>query len=83
MEVYSVYRNKKWIEYKPSITLRTDPRVTKPYMQIAASAYGSAIQKGYSEVKANILAEAVVFKHLYTDLQYSNDFEEEIQSLYT
>ena len=82
MEVYSVYKNKKWMEYKPSVTLCTDPRVTTYHIRIAASAYIAAIQKGFSEVRANILAEAVVFKHLYTDLQYSNDLEDEIKVLY-
>lgn len=81
MEVYGVFLSGKWITYEPSVTLKTDPRITKQCIRLAAAAYGSAIQKGMTEHKANTLAEAVVFKQLYPELQYTNEFEGELASL--
>lgn len=82
MEIYSVFVKNEWQLYTPSQRLRADPRITRHYLHIAAAAYVSAKNKGYSEEKANSLAEAIVFKHLYNELQYTKDFEAEIQSLY-
>ena len=82
MEIYSVFVKNEWRDYIPSIRLKADPRMTRYYYQIAATAYVSAKNKGYSEEKANSLAEAIVFKHLYNELQYTKEFEAEIQSLY-
>ncbi len=81
MEAYSVFQGGKWHQYEPSIALRTDPRITPYQIRLAAAAYMSARQKGYSETKAYSLSDAVVFKHLYTDLQYTKDFEEEISRI--
>lgn len=77
-EVYSVFKGGKWHEYEPSVSMRTDPRITPYQLRLAAAAFVSARQKGYSEAKAYALSDAIVFKHLYTDLHYTKDFEEDI-----
>lgn len=81
MEVYGVFQSGKWISYEPSITLKTDPRITDSHIRLAAAAYMSARKKGTSEERATSLAEAIVFKQLYPELQYTNEFEEELASL--
>jgi hypothetical protein len=78
MEIYGVFQGGKWHHYEPSVSLRTDPRITPVQLRLAASAFVSARQKGYSEAKAYALSDAIVFKHVYTDLQYTKDFEEDI-----
>jgi hypothetical protein len=80
-EVYGVFQGGKWHEYEPSVSLRTDPRITPYQLRIAAAAFVAAKLKGYSESKAYSLSDAVVFKHLYTHLDYTNDFEEEISRI--
>lgn len=81
MEVYGVFQGGKWLTYEPSVALRTDPRITSYQLRLAASAFISARQKGYSEEKAYSLSDAIVFKHLYNELQYTKDFEEEISRI--
>ena len=81
VEVYSVFQGGKWHEYEPSVSMRTDPRITPHQLRLAAAAFVAAKQKGYSEAKAYQLSDAVVFKHLYTELHYTKDFEEEISEI--
>lgn len=81
MEVYGVFQDGKWFTYEPSISLRTDPRITPYELRLAAAAFLAARRKGFSEDKAYSLSDAVVFKHLYNDLQYTKDFEEEISRI--
>ena len=77
-EVYGVFQGGTWHIYEPSVSLRTDPRITSYQLRLAAVAFMAAKRKGYSESKAYSLSDAVVFKHLYTHLNYTNEFEEEI-----
>jgi len=77
-QVYGVFQGGKWHQYEPSISLRSDPRITPYQLRIAAAAFIAAVNRGYSETRAYALSDAIVFKHLYTDLQYTKDFEEEI-----
>lgn len=81
VEVYSVFQGGKWHEYEPSVSMRTDPRITSYQLRLAAAAFIAAKQKGYPDVKAYALSDAIVFKHLYTDLHYTKDFEEEISRI--
>jgi hypothetical protein len=80
-EAYGVFQGGKWHKYEPSVSMRTDPRITPYQLRIAAAAFVAAIQKGHSESKAYALSDAIVFKHLYTDLHYTKDFEEEISRI--
>lgn len=69
MEVLAVFRGGRWIHYSPRATLLADPRITYPLKQRAAAAYVTALQKGFQEERAHVLAEATVFKDLYEDLE--------------
>jgi hypothetical protein len=80
-EMYGVFQGGKWHSYEPSVSLRSDPRVTPYQLRIAAAAFIAALNMGYSDAKAYALSDAIVFKHLYTDLQYTKDFEEEISRI--
>ncbi len=77
-EVYSVFQDGTWQTYTPSVTLASDPRVTSYQLRLAAAAFVSAKRKGYSEAKAYSLSDAIVFKHIYNELQYPKGFEEEV-----
>jgi hypothetical protein len=77
-EVFAVFQGGKWHEYEPSIALRSDPRITPHELHIAAAAFIAAKHQGYSETKAYSLSDAIVFKQLYTHLQYAREFEDEI-----
>lgn len=77
-EVFGVFQGGKWHEYEPSVSLRTDPRITNYQLRLAAAAFVAAKQKGYTDAKAYVLSDAIVFKHLYNELHYPKDFEEEI-----
>lgn len=71
MEGCHVYRNGKWLTYEPRRTILADPRAnTTPLRFIAASAWAAAIEKGFKEEEAHNLAEAIVFKRIYNDLEY-------------
>ncbi len=81
MEALAVFRSGKWIQYMPRTVLTVDPRVTTSLRQKAASAYVTALQKGFQEERAHILAEATVFKDLYRELKYDTSLESDIQKL--
>jgi hypothetical protein len=55
--------------------------MTNGLRQKAASAYATALQKGFQEERAHILAEATVFKDLYRELKYDTSLESDIQKL--
>jgi hypothetical protein len=80
-QMYGVFQGGQWHHYEPSVSLRSDPRITSYQLRIAAAAFIAARHKGYSEARAYALSDAIVFKHLYTDLQYTKDFEEEISRI--
>jgi hypothetical protein len=81
MEVLAVFRSGKWIQYMPRAAMTCDPRITVPLRQKAASAYVTALQKGFSEERSHVLAEAIVFKNLHEELEYPRSLEQEIQSI--
>ena len=81
MEVLTVFRGGKWIRYVPRVTITTDPRITGPLKQKAAAAYVSALQKGFHEEQAHVLAEAIVFKTIYEELMYDKSLESDLQKL--
>jgi hypothetical protein len=81
METFGVFLKGKWHQYEPPVSLRSDPRITQYQLRIAAAAYVAARQRGYSEAKAYSVSDAIVFKHVYTDLQYTKSFEEEISRI--
>lgn len=81
MEVLAVFRNGRWIQYVPRITLLSDPRITGCLQQKATSVYVTALQKGFQEERAHTLAEAVVFKDIYSELEFEKDLESDIRRL--
>jgi rRNA processing protein Krr1/Pno1 len=81
MEVLAVFRGGRWIQYVPRISIMVDPRITAPLKQKAAAAYVTALQKGFQEERAHTLAEAMVFKTIYEELQYEKDLETDLQKL--
>ncbi len=82
MRMLAVFRQGKWIEYSPRCTMLKDPRITEPLQQLAASAYGTALQKGFQEEWAHVLAEAVAFRKLYPELTYNDRLEKDLKSLW-
>lgn len=81
MEVLAVFRGGRWIRYMPRVTITADPRITGSLKQKAAAAYVSALQKGFQEEQAHILAEATVFKAIYEDLVYEKGIESDLKKL--
>ncbi len=79
-EAYIVYRNGKWIEYESKLEVSAE--LTSQMKWEAAAAYGTAKAKGFSEEKANILAEMYVFKKKFVDLLYSAEWEAEYKKLF-
>ncbi len=79
-EAYIVFRNGKWIEYDSKMEHSSE--LTQEMKWEAATAYGTAIAKGYSAEKANILAEMYVFKKKFVDLLYSAEWEAEYKKLF-
>lgn len=77
----AVFRKGKWIEYSPRCVVTADPRISESLQQLAASAYVTALQKGFQEEKAHVLAEATVFKSLYSELMYDHALESELKKL--
>jgi hypothetical protein len=81
MECYATFRKGRWVEYKPTATVISDPRWTDAHRWMAAAAYATAITKGLPEARAIILSEAYVFKQLYPELSYTKDLEASIASI--
>lgn len=65
-----VFRAGRWISYTPRQVISTDPRITNGLRSLGTSAYATAIQKGRSEEEAHTIAEAIIFKRMYKDLEY-------------
>jgi hypothetical protein len=76
MDVFAVFREGKWIEYKPSETATADPRWTDVQKHLAASVYVSLLSKGVQATRAQQLSEAYVFKSLYRGLKYDKQTEQ-------
>jgi hypothetical protein len=72
-----VFSNGRWISYSPP----SDVFWSRNWNLQAASLYAAALQKGYSEKEAAQLAEMYVSKQLYTGLQYSKRFEDQLKAL--
>jgi hypothetical protein len=81
MKVLAVFRQGKWIQYSPRCVITADPRISDTLQQLAASVYVTALQKGFQEEKAHVLAEATVFKSLYSDLMYDHALESDLKKL--
>lgn len=81
MEVLAVFRTGRWIPFTPRKILTNDPRITQPLFQKAASAYVTALQKGYSEERAHILAETIVYKEIYQELDVDKVLQKEVEML--
>jgi len=62
--------------------MTADPRITDPLQQLAASAYGTALQKGFQAEWAHVLAEAVAFRKVYPELVYNDRLEKDLKSLW-
>lgn len=76
-ETYMVFRNGKWTTCESNLS-----DLTRPQKWEYTSAYGTAKAKGYSEEKANVLAEMYVFKQKFSDLVYSSELEAEYRKLF-
>lgn len=81
MEALAVFRSGKWIQYVPRIGMTADPRITETLRQKAAAAYGTALQKGFQEERAHILAETIVFKNLYEELILDKRLEADLRKI--
>jgi hypothetical protein len=81
MEVLAVFRGGRWIRYMPRVNVTADPRITAPLRQKAASAYVTALQKGFQEERAHVLAEAVILRDIYEELTYEPTIEKDLQAL--
>ena len=82
MRILAVFRQGKWIEYSPRCIITKDPRITEPLHHLAASAYVTALQKGFQEEWAHVLAEAVAFRKVYPELVYNDRVEKDLKSLW-
>lgn len=75
MKVLASLRAGKWIEYKPRERVLADPRINERLQQIGAAAYATALSKGMSGDVSHMIAEAIMFKKIYKDLEYDVDLE--------
>ena len=82
MKLLAAFRQGQWVEYSPRCTMLADPRITEPLQQLAASAYVTALQKGFQEEWAHVLAEAVTFKKVYPELTYNDRVEADLKRLW-
>jgi hypothetical protein len=71
----AVFRAGKWISYTPRAVIDTDPRITNGLRSLGAGAYATAIQKGLDGDVAHTIAEAIIFKRIYKDLEYDAALE--------
>lgn len=69
-----VFSNGRWISYE----VPSDVRWSSNWNLQAASVYAAALQKGFSEKEANLLAEAYINKQLYKGLHYSQRIEDQL-----
>ena len=81
MEVLAIFSGGNWVHYTPRPMMTVDPRVTYPLRQRAAAAYVGALQKGFQEERAHILAEACVFKDIYDELMFDKSIERDLKVL--
>lgn len=74
----SVFRQGAWIQYDVPETGTSIWTTTQTLR--AASAYATALQKGFSKERSLILSECYINKQLY-GVTYAKQIEEELQSL--
>jgi hypothetical protein len=73
--MFAAFRAGKWIQYVPRPSISADPRITDSLRYVGAAAYATAIQKGMDGDLAHTIAEAIIFKRLYKDLEYDMNLE--------
>ena len=73
--MYAAFRAGKWISYVPRQVIASDPRITTGLRNIGAAAYATAVQKGMDGELAHTIAEAIIFKRIYKDLEYDANLE--------
>lgn len=69
-----VFSNGRWISYE----VPSDVRWSSNWNLQAASVYAAALQKGFPDKEASMLAEAFITKQLYKGLQYSPKIEDQL-----
>lgn len=77
MKTIPVFREGKWIHF----TVPLSCTWSREQMFRAASAYVSALQKGFSEQESLNLSEIIINKELYPGIQYSENLEKKYKSL--
>ncbi len=77
MKRIPVFRQGKWIHY----TVPLSCTWSREQMFRAASAYATALQKGYSEQESLNLAEMLIHKEVYPGIQYSETLEKKCRTL--
>ncbi len=77
MNSIPVFRNGKWIIY----TVPLSCNWTTGQKFRAASAYATALQKGYSEQESQNLAEIHILQEVFPDIHYSECLEKKVQKL--
>lgn len=73
-----VFRAGKWIFFNLE---NTDPLWTYASQLRAASAYATAVSKGYQHQEAMNLAEAFINKEVYRGIVYTPDIERKLLAL--
>lgn len=79
MKVIPVFRGGKFIQY--SLPEPCDALWSKEHKLQAASIYASALQKGYKEEMSRNIAEMMVNKQVYPNIQYDETWEKIFKSL--
>ena len=73
--MFAAFRAGKWIQYVPRPAIASDPRITDGLRYVGAAAYASAIERGMSGDLAHTIAETIIFKRVYKDLEYDVNLE--------
>ena len=74
-----VFQKGSWIQYP--LPPQLDPLWSQSNIFKAASFYRTALSKGFSSEESKVLAECVVHKEVYPDLQYSPHIERKLLRL--
>lgn len=77
MKHIPVFRKGQWIQY----TVPLSCNWSREQMLRAASAYATALEKGYSEQESQNLSEILINKELYPGIQYSEFIEKKCKAL--
>jgi len=76
-----VFSRGRWISVP--LPIGRDPSWTTSSEWIYANAWASALRSGFSETRAEQLAEAIVLKDLYAGIQYDTRFNSDIKKCFT